>query len=451
MPMSGVFKRVAVLCSALLIVAGISSGTVVHALDGTSFNQNNILSDALIDNVNSMSAAEIDAFLNTFPDSCISSNSGFGAIDPIGYNPNQGFLYGATVTAGTVIYDAAHAYEINPQVLISMLQLEQSLVQGNTGCGAPKYAAAMGYGCPDGASIFSYSGLNLYSINSVPVTSVNNTCVNSAAKAGFSQQVIHTAWLLKFGEQRSEGNTSWAVIKNSWDNSDDLASCYGGPMTQGFWQRCPIGSNVFYDGYMTIDNTTVHIDNGATAALYWYTPHFAGNRNLFTIMNNWFLQPLPTVTLLVNGQASATVDYGSSVTLTWSSTNATACTVMPGTYTDLANTITLNNLTESKSYTITCTGSVGSAGAQAQITVSPPTYDYIQRTINSLGSDTNIKILGQLLTNARKFYDKGDTAKATQTLNQLKDAVTKLVSQQKVPQDSGNQLVKAINDLIAAQ
>jgi hypothetical protein len=257
-----------------------------------SFNQNRIIDDSIFDNANSMNAGQIDNFLNSFPNSCISTNSGFLARKPIGYNPSGGYQYGGYGTAGEVIAMSAQAYGINPQVILATLQKEQSLVIGgpnycNNG-DQHKYAAAVGYGCPDSGTTYNYSGLDLYRRNGVTITNVGPTCVNSAAKAGFSQQVIRAAWLLKFGQQRSKGNVGWAVIKDSWDNSDDPQSCYGGPMTQGNRQRCPSGSNVYYDGYTTIDGTAVHMDSGATAALYWYTPHFHGNQNFFTLFTTWF-------------------------------------------------------------------------------------------------------------------------------------------------------------------
>ena len=263
-----------------------------------TFNANRIIDDAVFDNANAMGAAQIDTFLNGFSDSCISPNSGFRAIDPTGYNPNSGFQYGGYTTAGVVIYDSAQAYGINPQVLLTTLEKEQSLVTGRSNFAGycnngdqHKYAAAVGYGCPDSGTTYSYTGLSLYQRNGVNITDTGTTCVNSASKAGFSQQVIRAAWLLKFGEQRSEGNTSWAVIKGNWNNSDDPQTCYGGPMTQGTFARCPSGGATYYDGYSTIDNTSVHMDTGPTAALYWYTPHFSGNRNFSNIFINWFGSP----------------------------------------------------------------------------------------------------------------------------------------------------------------
>ena len=117
---------------------------------------------------------------------------------------------GGYVTAGQVIYKAGQTYGLNPQVLLATLQKEQSLVIGGANyCNngdEHKYAAAVGYGCSYSGTCYNYSGLNLYQRNGIGVSSVGPTCVNSASKAGFSQQVIRAAWLLKFGQQRAHGN-----------------------------------------------------------------------------------------------------------------------------------------------------------------------------------------------------------------------------------------------------
>lgn len=278
---------------ALILAVGFS---LFHPPAVNAMNQNRIADDTIFDNIYTMGAGQIDVFLNQFPSSCISPVRGFSSIDPIGYSPSTGFKYSGFVSAGRVIADSAQTYGINPQVLLTTLEKEEGLVRGDGayGCSPLALSASMGYGCtdaknPDGSiPTHNYSGINLYAINGNAVTSVNGTCVNSAAKAGFSQQVIRAAWLLKFGEQRSEGNINWAVIKGDWDNSDDPQSCYSGPMTQGYRQICPSGATVFYDGYSTIDGTTIHIDSGSTAALYWYTPHFHGNQIFSDTFSQWF-------------------------------------------------------------------------------------------------------------------------------------------------------------------
>jgi hypothetical protein len=262
-----------------------------------AFTSNNLMDESFFDNYNNMTINQINGFLNTFPNSCISTNSGFESAMPTGYTPSGGFTYGGYVSAGDTIATAAKVYEINPRVLIATLEKEQSLVTGqnsSTYClpslsGNHKYAAATGYGCPDSVTTFSYTGLSLYRRNGIVQTAVSPTCVNGSLKAGFSQQVIRAAWLLKFGEQRSKGNLAWNIQKPGWDNSDDPISCYAGPMTQGSRKRCPTDvSTVPYDGITTIDGVQTHMDNGSTAALYWYTPHFHGNQLFVSIYEGWF-------------------------------------------------------------------------------------------------------------------------------------------------------------------
>ncbi len=262
-----------------------------------AFSANNLIDDGVFDNHNSMSVAQINSFLNGFTYSCISTNSGFEATIPTGYSPSTGYSYGGYASAGDIIATAAQTYEINPRVLLVTLEKEQSLVTGRNSAsycspGASsnhKYASATGYGCPDSGTSHAYSGLSLYRRNGAVQTEVNPTCVNSASKAGFSQQVIRAAWLLKFGQQRSKGNTGWDIQKPGWDNSDDPLTCYGGPMTQGYRKRCANdASAVYYDGYTTIDGSSTHMDTGPTAALYWYTPHFHGNQNFVSLYESWF-------------------------------------------------------------------------------------------------------------------------------------------------------------------
>ena len=285
---------------------------------GASFNANNIMDDGVFDNVNTMDASQIDAWLNNNfgSSSCISTDHGFSAPQPIGYSPTGptatgGFSYGGNVSAGTVIYDAAKVYGINPQVLLTTLEAQEGLLDGTGyyGCTPTAYTQAMGYDCPDGGSVYQYSGFELYAINGTPVTSTGSTgtCVDNAATAGFSRQVVVAAWQLSYDQQRSEGNVNWNVQVSNfplsgdiWDNSDDPPSCYPFLMTQGTFERstssnyCPSGSTtpgnqaVYYSGNATIDGTNIYLDNGATAALYDYTPHFAGNENFDSLFEQYF-------------------------------------------------------------------------------------------------------------------------------------------------------------------
>lgn len=316
-----------------------------------AFTANDLVDDGVFDNTSTMNAAQIDAWLNNNfgSTSCISTSHLFSAPEPTGYSPSPSpgvFSYSGNVSAGTVIYDAAHIYGVNPQVLLATLQKEQSLVTGAGGCTVLGDTAAMGYGCPDGGTTHNYSSSDLpaplFYYNNSPVWGVNGTCVNTGAKAGFSQQVIHGAWLLAFGRQRSEGNTGWNVQLtnfpnngNSWNNSDDPPTVYGGPMTQGTRATYSGGPSTYYDGYTTIDSQSVHMDTGATAALYWYTPHFAGNQNFVNLFTGWFGSPTTPCESMSNlsstpaGPKIIPYHYGASGTdLTYTQLNSTgsACT-----------------------------------------------------------------------------------------------------------------------------
>lgn len=300
--------------SLLAVILAFSSLLIITPSHTKALMPNNIIDDPIFDRAGTMSAAQIDNWLNSKfgSTSCISTSHGFSAPDPTGYAPGTPvgvYSYSSTpVSAGQVIYDAAQAYGINPQVLLTTLEKEQSLVTGSTGCSVYGDSTAMGYGCPDGGGAHNYVYTNgtdagtlptpLFYLNNSPITAINGTCVNSASKAGFSEQVIHAAWLLAFGRQRSVGNTAWNVqLTNypqpgdSWNNSDDPPTAYGGPMTQGLRATVNGGSPTYYDGYTTIDGQSVHMGSGGTAALYWYTPHLHGNQNFYDIFTNWFGSP----------------------------------------------------------------------------------------------------------------------------------------------------------------
>ncbi|HEU4914166.1 MAG TPA: hypothetical protein VFT16_02045 [Candidatus Saccharimonadales bacterium] len=327
-------KKIALIAVLSIVFVAFHAGTA-----SAYFNRDRLIDDSIFNNKNSMTAAQIDAFLNA-KGSCLSTNSGFSAPDPTGYSPSGGYTYGGNVSAGTIIYHAAQAYDINPQVILTTLQKEQSLIT-STSCSTNTISKAVGYGCPDSGGSYSYSGLNLYTRNGTTYTSVSGICVNSASKAGFSQQVIRAAWLLKFGQQRSLGNVGWAIIRGSWDNSDDLSSCYSGPMTQGNRKSCPNGQVVYYDGYKTIDGVAVHMDTGATAALYWYTPHFHGNQNFVALFESYFgptIAPFYSAnyhsqssypTLQQGQQTTITLQYKNDGNLPWYDTAAAGPTTPP--------------------------------------------------------------------------------------------------------------------------
>jgi len=316
-------KTLSLTLSALILLSGslINFSGVAHA----SGNKNNLVDDYVFDNSKSMTAGQIDNWLNSYPASCISPNSGFTTPDPAGYSPNSSFVdghytYGSAVTAGKAIFDVATAHGINPQVLLTKLQNEEQLVDGGSGCDIWRYTSAVGYACTDSGTnthnytyaagvdpyasgAASYYQLNdsthlitpIYYKNGVAQTSITGSCVNTNVFAGFSEQITHAAWALSVWRHKSEGITGWAAVNGSWNHCEDNNSCasnlniperwacYGQLMTQGNYKRCPTDDDpVFYDGYASIDGQTLHMDNGATAALYVYTPHIQSFTSIFS-------------------------------------------------------------------------------------------------------------------------------------------------------------------------
>lgn len=260
----------------LLIIGGLVFFSISPKLAFADFNANNLMDDAVFDNNTTMTASQIDAWLNSFGSSCISSNSGFRTPDPAGWSAavtsNHGYTFGGNVTAGQAIYDTSQIYHVNPQVILATMQKEQSVITGGAGChysnpspgmactysGGGCVFIAMSYACPGGCD-YSYNG--------------------------FSLQLIAGTWLLRFGEQRAYGNL------NNYPGHDtgDENIYYSGPMTAGVRQRSASSSAVTYDGsYTTQDGTNVTISNGPTATLYWYTPFISGNQSFVNLFESWF-------------------------------------------------------------------------------------------------------------------------------------------------------------------
>jgi hypothetical protein len=240
-------KKIVYSLTILIFTCFTVTGILIKPVSADTFNQNDIIDDTVFDDSNSMSESQIQSFLNAFPKSCLSN---YSAPYPTDYS-----TYGNNVLASTVIKRVADLWQISPKVILVTLEKEENLITGNSGCDEWRYNSAVGMGCPD-----------------------DGACPDPKY-AGFSQQVTKGMWQLKFNEERSYGNLAWG------DNGDIH---YYGYMTAGNRSRQNSQPITYYDGYATIDNTSVYMSNGPTAALYTYTPHFHGNQNFQTIFNQWF-------------------------------------------------------------------------------------------------------------------------------------------------------------------
>lgn len=79
----------------------------------------------------------------------------------------------------------------------------------------------------------------------------------------------------------------------------------------------------------------------------------------------------PTVTLAAS---AASVDFGGSVTLNWSSTNATSCSAA-GDWSGsrpVAGTATIVDIRSNQTYTLSCSGKKGSASQSTSVTIAAP-------------------------------------------------------------------------------
>ncbi len=227
--------------------------TVLHP-KAQAYTRNRMIEDSIFDNSNSMNETAIRNFINSRPGTCLVNS---GAIFP---EPKDYFNYGPNnVDAARVIYIAAQTWGLNPQVILTTLQKEQTLLTDND-CndpqGIPSLPKAMGYQCPEGGDC------------------------PKPGYGGFEKQVMKGAWQLKYNKERAEGNLNW-------DGDQDIN--YDTYYTQGNRQDKAGAPVIYHDGYVTIDGVATFLENGATASLYRYTPHYP--QTFGTIFTQWFGSP----------------------------------------------------------------------------------------------------------------------------------------------------------------
>lgn len=260
----------------------------------------NIMSDSMLVNSNSMDITSIQQFLNSKVQSCDTygqQTSEYGGPDLNGDGRVQRWEWGKSKynqttfpcikdytendgrSAARVIYDISLKYQINPQVLIVLLQKEQALIT-DTWPLFIQYRTATGYACPDTAPCDSrYYGL-----------------------------VNQLDWSAKMFRAILENSSSWYtpyIVGNNYVRYNPNASCGG---------------------------SNVYIQNRATQALYSYTPYQPnqatldadwgsapcgayGNRNFYLYFNSWFgntraiaWQPLQDPRLMTTRSATRKID-----------------------------------------------------------------------------------------------------------------------------------------------
>jgi len=232
--------------------------SAVFAFSGSakaaSWDPGRIIDDGKFTNKNSMSAGDIQNFLNSKVPACDTwhgPGSGSQGEQPP-WTCLKDYNEGGK-SAAQIIWEQAQAYSINPQVLLVTLQKENGLIT-DTWPYRWQYRTAMGFGCPDGAPC-------------------------DAQWFGFTNQITQAA---KHFRNFYDQNPNWYI-----------------PYRPGV-------NYIKWHPNSACGGSNVNIVNRATAALYSYTPYQPnqaalnnlygtgdgcssyGNRNFWRDFNNWF-------------------------------------------------------------------------------------------------------------------------------------------------------------------
>ena len=140
------------------VVAGLLGATLMPissalAADGGQFDAGNIITDAVFYDSTTMSAAQIQAFLTAKVPSCGVAVCLPNYTETTVSRPASSYCAaytGAPQTAAQIIFAVATACDVNPKVLIVLLQKEQGLVTA-TAPSSTRFQRATGFGCPDTA------------------------------------------------------------------------------------------------------------------------------------------------------------------------------------------------------------------------------------------------------------------------------------------------------------
>lgn len=283
-------RAVAVVVGVGLVIAGVGIAAVneqsakaaqaASVLDG--FDPANIIDDAVMFNGATMTAAQIQSFLNAKQPSCAAGATCLKSVkvDMPRMTANlmcKAMPGQAGATAAQVIAAVGKACSVSPQVILVMLQKEQTLVTGRTPYAGESvsliYRKATGLGCPD-------------------------TAACDPNKYGLFNQLYGVAyWLVRYTTPPGTSGPGWTSY--SW---------------------FPVGkpSGILYNPSAACGAKTVTIKNKATASLYYYTPYVPntaalsagwgignscsayGNRNFYLYFTTWFGSTHAVVTGAIN-------------------------------------------------------------------------------------------------------------------------------------------------------
>ena len=286
-------KRASLVLFALITTS--SALIVLSPRSAKAFDPNNVASDSVFNSTGTMGAGDINNLLNKYSSSCLSMNNNFTTKDPLGFSSGA-YQFGGQVSGGQAIYDIATHYDINPQIIVTTLQKEQSVVTGSAGCypNTPDPSSARTSDCGSARTPCTDACTHAGGCMTIAMSyACPNDCY--ANIEGVSEQLSAGTWVLRWAQERSYGIlTGYA----GYDSGDETYG-YSGPMTAGFRKTSSTDSGRTYDGtWTTSDGTSVNIANGATASLYTYTPFTSGNSSFDNLFTNTFGFGDPTTGML---------------------------------------------------------------------------------------------------------------------------------------------------------
>lgn len=266
----------ALLLTPLLVI---NNPQEAKALSGSDFQAGRIIDDGVFFNGQSMSAGEIQSFLNAKVPSCDTyGTQPYGNTTRAAYAASKGYsapftclkdyrqdtptkpgeaglcntFYGGNRSAAEIIYEVGLACGVSQRALIVLLEKEQSLIT-DTWPWSIQYRSATGYGCPD-------------------------TAPCDAEYYGYFNQVYNAARQFK-RYAKDSSLFRYRAFRDNYIQYNPNAGCGG---------------------------TNVYIQNQATAGLYNFTPYQPnpsalanlygtgdgcgayGNRNFWRIYSDWF-------------------------------------------------------------------------------------------------------------------------------------------------------------------
>lgn len=261
------------LITATASIYALFSNQTAQAVSPGDWKPGRIIDDAVFFNKDAMSPGQIQDFLNAKIPNCNRWRSTTNTANQPPYTCLKEYQENITTkennigrfnsngtpyqvpggkSAAQIIWEVGQQYGINPQVLIVMLQKEQSLITDDWPW-LVQYQKAMGYACPD-------------------------TAPCDAQYYGFYNQVSSAAWQMK----------RYIAYPNSFNF------------------KAGVTRNILWSPNTSCGSSPVFIENAATAALYNYTPYQPnaaavnnlygtgdgcsayGNRNFWRMFNDWF-------------------------------------------------------------------------------------------------------------------------------------------------------------------